>query len=107
MRWCIEGVDRESSASRRFWVDALTRDDAISQAADLGIIVESAAEDHPVAAPTTVRVQLTKQQLKALRVGQLRIAGGVFWGLLFWSIFCALCAFLALVLGAGAIVSQA
>jgi|GEM_PF-5642563 len=94
MRFKVIGVDRESGVDRMIWVSAVSSDAATLLAGEHNMIVASAVEDMPAiqqvvaklpAGPITVRLDGT--QLKQLRVGEMRIATGVFLGLLFWTIF--------------------
>ena len=93
MRWKVNGVDRETGDERQIWLDAVSSEDATLLAGNRNMVVASAVEDMPVfkvvsqMAAGPIEIVLTNRQLKTLKVTEMKIASGVFLGLLFWSIF--------------------
>ena len=89
MLWKIEGVDRETGVDRKIWLDSKTSEDAANLASHHNMMVSDVREHVLQAAPGAgpVEVELSRYQLKFLRVSEFRIAVGVFLGLFLWSIF--------------------
>ena len=87
MRWKIEGFGRESGDEQQIWLEASSRDHAIEKAGDHNIVVSDAYEVSPV-----LQVELDRRQMQILQVTPLEIGGGVFIGLLLWTVFVAVLA---------------
>ncbi len=93
MLWKIEGADTETGEDRRIWLEAISKEAATTMASHHNMMVSSVEEHHQEIKVVShmpsgpIEVELSRYQLRSLRVSEFRIAVGVFLGLLLWSIF--------------------